>query len=57
MGKIEYLRINLERTDHQTAYFPGESLRGTLDFRVLERFKINSIRLVINGTGRVSWYS
>lgn len=58
MGKLEYFRITLENKPcNQEIYIPGEQLSGTLSFRVLERFKINSVRMIVDGTGRVKWYS
>ena len=55
MGKLEYFTITLEKPETQAVYFPGEPLVGVLMFRVVERFKINAVRMVVNGSGRVKW--
>lgn len=55
MGKLEYFKIQLEKPPNEAIYFPGEPLRGALIFKALERFKTNSIYLVIDGTCRVKW--
>ena len=55
MGKLDYFVIVLQKPDDQAIYFPGEPLVGTLVFKSLERFKINAVRIVIDGTCRVKW--
>lgn len=48
--------ITLSKPETQAVYFPGEPLTGILMFRVLERFKINGVRMLVDGSGRVKWY-
>lgn len=53
MGKIEYFRINLKK---QNVYYqPGETMVCSLDLRVIERLKINSISVVLHGHAKVQW--
>jgi hypothetical protein len=54
MGKIEYLRIFLNK-EQQPVYISGESISGTVNFKINERLKINFVVLKIEGRGHVSW--
>ena len=53
MGKIEYFSIVLQK--QHPIYFCGESVFGNAILRVNERLKINSLKIQINGIGRVYW--
>lgn len=53
MGKIEYFRINLQKP--MPLYFPGESISGLIDFKVIERLKINSLSMSLDGHAKVQW--
>lgn len=60
MVKIDYFSItlhdsNLNLIDEHHVYQPGDDLIGTLNFRVSERLKINEVRMVVNGIGKVKW--
>lgn len=53
MGKIDYFTIALQKPN--AIYFSGEQLIGTVNIRVSERLKINSVKMQINGSARVHW--
>jgi hypothetical protein len=53
MGKVDYFSITLQKTS--PIYFSGETIVGTVNLRVHERFKINSVKMVINGSCNVRW--
>ena len=53
MGKVDYFSVNLEKPN--AIYLAGETVRGTLQLRVRERFKINSVNMVVCGYSRVHW--
>lgn len=53
MGKIEYFKIFFQKPN--PIYFPGEQLRGEVKIRVLERFKIRCIKMMIRGDANLSW--
>ena len=53
MGKLEYFTIILQKT---TAIFsPGETISGHLKFRVTDRFKINSVSILVQGYAKTHW--
>lgn len=54
MKKIEYFTINLEKTD--PIYFAGETLTGKVNIRILDRLKINSLKMLLEGVSKVDWY-
>lgn len=54
MGKIEYFSIILHKSN--PVYVAGEIVAGTINIRVIERLKCNSISMVLNGRARVHWY-
>lgn len=53
MGKLEYFTIRLPKEN--PIYTPGEKLKGDLLIRVIERLKINSLKLIIMGAAYVYW--
>jgi hypothetical protein len=53
MGKIDYFTINLQKAD--AIFHSGETIVGTVNLRVKERLKINSVKMVITGGARVHW--
>jgi hypothetical protein len=55
MSKIENFHITLQKPDNLAVYVPGDVLVGILNFRVVERVSIKSVRLVIDGSARVKW--
>ena len=54
MGKVDYFTILLQKDP--PIYFAGESVVGTVRMKVNERFKINSIKCLLEGWARVHWY-
>lgn len=54
MVKIEEFKIVLE--DAENIYYPGDEILGFVFIKVGERFKINAIKLVIDGSALVTWY-
>lgn len=50
MGKIERFRIILEKN----FYFPGEVIKGLVNLKVFERFKINFLKLELNASAEVN---
>ena len=53
MGKIAYFQIVLQKP--VPIYFSGETVAGTISYRVTERLKINGVFLNADGTGYVHW--
>ena len=53
MGKIELFEIHIERPNR--TYFSGELIKGHLLVKVSERLKINSLGVLLKGSGRVWW--
>ena len=54
MGKIDYFSIVLNKPN--PIFLNGEPMTGTVNLRVRERLKINSIYMVLQGKSRVLWY-
>ena len=54
MGKIEFFKIFFQKQN--PIYFPGEQLKGEIKIRILERFKIRCIKMMIKGDAHVSWF-
>ena len=54
MGKIEYFEIHLEKSN--PVYIAGELLTGRLVLKVTERLKCNSVKITVNGMGKVQWF-
>lgn len=54
MGKVEFFTIILSKDT--PIYLPSEQLKGTVNFRIKERFKINSVKMRVIGGSRVQWY-
>lgn len=55
MSKVEYFRITLDK--QQAIYFAGETIFGTVSLKVKERFKINSVKCMLDGLASTFWYS
>lgn len=53
MGKVDFFSITLQKPT--PIYFVGETIVGSVNLRVRERFKINSVKMVINGSCYVRW--
>ena len=53
MVKIDRFTIVLENPEN--VYYPGDKLVGFVFFKVSERFKINGVRLNVNGSARIIW--
>ena len=53
MGKIDYFSIILFKPD--AIYYSGETVAGSLNIRVSERLKCNSISMLLSGRARVHW--
>ena len=54
MGKIDYFSIFLNKPN--PIFLNGEPMTGSVNLRVRERLKINSIYMVLQGKSRVLWY-
>ncbi len=54
MGKVDYFTILLQK--EPPIYTSGETVFGTVRIKVNERFKINSIKCLLEGWGKVHWY-
>jgi hypothetical protein len=53
MGKIENVVINLERKN--AVFSSGDLINGSLDFKINEKIKINSLKLHIMGESECHW--
>lgn len=53
MGKLEFFTIALNKPN--AIYVPGETVSGQLRFRVSDRFKINSVSILVEGYANVHW--
>ena len=53
MGKVDSFQIILEKPSG--IFISGELVRGNLVVRIRERLKINNLRLILKGNGRVHW--
>ena len=53
MGKVELFEIHVEKANG--IYFSGELIKGHLLVRISERLKINNLRVLLKGQGRVWW--
>ena len=53
MKKLEVFEIHVERPSQ--TYFPGELIKGHLLVNVSERLNINSLSVLLKGSGRVWW--
>ena len=51
--KLEYFKIDLQRP--AGVFRPGETVAGTISYRVLERAKINKVTLAAVGRGYCRW--
>ena len=55
MKNVE-LSIHLDKNESNSVYYCGEHLTGKIQIDVIEeRFKINGIKLLFSGSGKVSW--
>ncbi len=50
---MEYFSIDLKNPDG--FYFAGEKIQGAVTLRVLDRMKINCVRLSAVGFAKVQW--
>jgi hypothetical protein len=55
MGKVDLFSIAFQK--QEAIYLGGETVAGTVNIQVKERFKINGIQLIVNGGAQVRWYS
>ena len=53
MGKVDLFSIAFQK--QEAIYFAGEPVVGSVNIQVKERFKINGVKLVVYGGGRVHW--
>ena len=53
MGKVDLFQIVLEKPNG--IYIAGELICGNLIMKITERLKINNLRLLMKGYGRVHW--
>ncbi len=53
MGKVDFFSIAFQKQN--PIFFGGEAVVGTVNIQVKERFKINGVKLIINGSAQVYW--
>jgi hypothetical protein len=53
MGKIQFLNVVLTKSNG--VYIAGETIEGKIAFNVLERMKINAVKLNFKGLAYVHW--
>lgn len=53
--KLDNFKIVFQKND-PVIFVPGESILGSLEFRVVESFKIESVFLCFVGYSEVRWY-
>ena len=53
MGKVDLFQILLEKP--YGIYIAGEVIRGNIMIKITERLKINNLKLLLKGNGRVHW--
>jgi len=52
-SNLKYFNIILYNTCH--TYMAGSSICGCVEISVLDRFKINGVKIKIVGDGKISW--
>lgn len=53
MGKVDFMNLTLNKQN--AVYFPGETLTGSVNYKISERLKINKVKLIAIGEGCVRW--
>ena len=53
MWKIQYFTIVLQK--QCPVYFSGETMFGSINLKVTEKLKINSVRCFVDGGSHVQW--
>lgn len=54
MKQVKSFSIVLQKPDWEV-YSPGESVIGRVELRVIERFRLDFVRLRFYGESRVKW--